>query len=308
MARSNFTPENSRPPLKIGLSLHRLHFFGYNPDSYISIARKAEELGFESIWVGDHLVFPTTIPATYPYSPTGRGPHRPDLPWFDPLISLTYLAASTQRIKLATDVYLLPLRNPFVTAKSVSTLDLLTGGRVILGVGVGWLETEFKQVGEDFGNRGKRTDETIGILRRLWTEDIIEHQGPAYSFGPVHFEPKPVQRPVPIHVGGISAAAKRRAALLGDGWIGVGSIQENVAKDVEEVRHMRLRAGLEGHSFEITLSASNPTVDRLQELYEMGVDRVTVIPWPWPEPEPPFGLLHAIDGMERFASDIIAKL
>ncbi len=298
----------TRPRLKVGLNLHRLHFFGRDPDAYTAVARKAEELGFESLWVGDHLAFPEEIPPTYPYSPDGRGPHRPDLPWYDAFVSLTHLAAATKNLRLGTDVYILPLRHPFVTARSVATLDLLSRGRVTLGIGVGWLETEFEATGEAFRNRGRRTDEMVQIMRRLWTEDTVEHHGEFYDFAPVKFEPKPDQKPVPIVVGGNSQGALRRAARLCDGWVGVSAALDDIPGTIRRLHEMRAEYGREETPFEITLSPPAPTVEQYRRFYEMGVDRVSATPWPWPEPGPDFTLEEALGSMERFAENVLQNL
>src|SRR5439155_10170813 len=173
--------------MKFGYSL-----FGLGPRSFADVARAADAAGFESIWMAEHLVFPSEFGSVYPYSESGSPPVNPSTHLFDAWVSLGYMAAVTTNIHLATNVYILPLRSPFVTARALVTLDRLSGGRVILGAGVGWLKEEFVVAGEDWENRGKRTDEIVEILRKLWTEPTIEHHGTYYDFGPVKFEPKPV--------------------------------------------------------------------------------------------------------------------
>ena len=188
------------------------------------VARIYEDNGLESLWVPEHLVFPATMPPRYPYTDSGYPVVTPDTPTYDPWVVLAYVAAATERIRLATNVFILPLRHPLQTARSVVTVDRVSGGRVTLGIGVGWLPDEFEYLEVDFAGRGRRTDAAIGAIRRLWSEDVIEVHDEHFDFGPVKFNPKPLQKPsIPIEVGGSSKPALRRAGRLGDGWIEIGS-------------------------------------------------------------------------------------
>ena len=211
--------------MRFGLSVS-----GVSPRHYAALAQEAEALGFESIWVPDHLVFPEALPADYLYTEDGVPPIDASTAVYDPWVLLGAMAAVTERIRFGTNVYVLPLRHPVVTARGVLTVDRLSRGRVTLGIGVGWLRDEFDIVGLDPRNRGRRTDEIIPLLRRLWSEEVIEHHGEHYDLPAVRFEPKPFQQPIPIEVGGTSPAALRRAGLLGDGWIEIGS------RDADELR------------------------------------------------------------------------
>src|SRR5690606_32554688 len=189
-------------------------------------AVRAEQRGFESVWLPDHLVMPSPIPKSYPYLNDEHGNPRlsADAPLFDPWVVMGYLAALTTHLRFGTAVYLLALRDPIAVARALVTLDHLSGGRVTLGVGVGWLKEEFEALGVPFGKRGQLTDEAIGLLRRLWSEPVISHQSEFFSIGPVGFAPKPLrQSGIPVEVGGASPAALRRAGLIGDGWIDAGS-------------------------------------------------------------------------------------
>ena len=262
---------------RCGLSL-----IGLSPRHYGDVAAAAEAAGFDSIWVPEHVVFPSRIPAQYPYTPDGDAGYPASTPLFDPWVSLSYIACATSTVRLGTHVCILPLRHPFLTARALVTLDRLSGGRVILGAGVGWLETEFEALGEDFHSRGRRADEIIPLLRRLWTEDEIEHHGEHFSFEPVHFDPKPVQKPaIPIHVGGSSRAALRRAASLGDGYIDIGATSvDDVRARLEVIDKHRLDAGRSDLPFEVTVSAELFD-DRSQHerLAEIGVARILAHPW-----------------------------
>jgi probable F420-dependent oxidoreductase len=288
--------------MKIGLSLHRLHRFGFDPSAYVAIARRAEQLGFESLWVGDHLAFPETLPLTYPYTLDGRGPQEAGMPWLDPWITLTYLAAATERLRLGTDIYILPLRSPFVTAKAVSTLDILSKGRVTLGVGVGWCEPEFEAVGQDFHNRGRRCDELIDAIRALWTQDVVTFRGAHYAFDAVKFEPKPVQKPTPpIHYGGNSPVALRRIAERCDGWICAPESFETVQGCMTTLGELRKKAGRAHLPFEVTKSFVWPvSPDEIRRHQDIGVERFIMSPWRGPSGAIP--LDQALDEMDQMAA------
>lgn len=293
--------------MKFGLSL-----FGYGPQHYPDVALAAEANGFESVWMSEHLVFPEVVPLDYPYTDSGAPPATSDLPLYDPWVILAAVAQATERIRLGTNVYILPLRHPLITARAVVTLDRLSKGRVILGVGVGWLEDEFTMLGESFSDRGGRTDEIIHILRRLWTEDVIYHRGEHLQFGPLKFQPKPRHGTIPIEVGGVSGRALRRAGALGDGWIEVGSKSlSEMADRLSIVRAVRSDAGREGLPFEVTVIPRSDewgrTADGIRQLSELGVTRVIVGPYfegtsGLPTPE------SATAWITRYADEVIAKI
>ena len=164
-------------------------------------------------------------------------------------MALAAVASATSRIRLGTGVFILTLRHPIATARSVMTLDRVSRGRAILGVGVGWLEEEFAVLGQSFADRGDRADESIDVIRRLFAEDVVEHHGRHFDFEAVRFEPKPVQRPVPIEVGGTSGAALRRAGRLGDGWIELGSADlDEISARLAVIEDARRQAGRTGPS------------------------------------------------------------
>ena len=201
------------------------------PENLRTVAQRAEDLGFDSVWVGDHVVIPHQVGSNYPYTAdgappmTGAGAYSPRVTYFDALGALTYVAACTQRVRLATNCLILPYRNPVITAKQLATLDVLSGGRLILGVGVGWLEEEYKYLGLDtWEQRGAVTDEYIQLYQELWTKEDPEFQGKHYQVSGAGFYPKPVQKPYPpFWVGGHSGPAMRRAAKYCDGWVPLGA-------------------------------------------------------------------------------------
>ena len=188
------------------------------PELLAVVGRQAEERGFGGIWVGEHVVLFEEYASSYPYSDDGRIPAPPGTGLLEPLNTLSFLAAHTSTVRLGTAMVLLPQRNPVYTAKEVATLDWLSGGRVDLGIGVGWLEEEFRAVDVPWPRRGRRTDEYLEVLQTLWTDETSQFEGEFYSLAPCQMFPKPVQSPVPIHIGGESDAALRRVARAGHGW------------------------------------------------------------------------------------------
>jgi probable F420-dependent oxidoreductase len=188
------------------------------PELLATVGREAEERGFATLWVGEHVVLFEEYASSYPYADDGKIPAPPGSGLLEPLNTLTFLAAHTTRIRLGTAMVLLPQRNPVYTAKEVATLDWLSGGRVDFGVGVGWLEEEFRAVGVPWPRRGRRTDEYLEVLHTLWTDDTSQFDGEFYTLDPCQMFPKPVQSPVPIHIGGESDAALARVARAGRGW------------------------------------------------------------------------------------------
>jgi probable F420-dependent oxidoreductase len=207
-------------------------------------------------------------------------PVPPTTPVFDCFAYLSYLAGRTERVRLGTHVYLMGLRHPFVAARAVQTLDVVSGGRAEVGVGAGWLESECRAAGIDFGARGRRLDETLAVCKRLWTDPEVEHHGEFFEFEPVVFEPKPVQRPwPPIHVGGESEAALRRAAREGDGWIGLEHTVASVKAPVARLRRLRAEAGREASPLTVTVMAAPSGRAEIEAWETAGVDRLIVAPW-----------------------------
>jgi probable F420-dependent oxidoreductase len=289
--------------VKFGLSM-----FGLSPRYYPEIAAAAEANGFESVWMPEHLVLPAEVPPTYLYTESGYPPIDSRTPMFDPWVVLATVAEATSTIRLATNVYILPLRHPLVTARAVTTLDRVSGGRVTLGIGVGWLQEEFELVGQNFHNRGKRTDEIIPLLREMWSRDndIIEHHGEHYNLMPFRFQPKPVQKPgIPIEVGGSSKAALRRAGQVGDGWVEIGAKEPAVLADmIGTVMRHREEAGRADLPFEVT-GGMGRTLDEVRQAQDIGVTRVNL------GPSMGNAALSVADFTEftaRYADEVIANL
>jgi probable F420-dependent oxidoreductase len=243
---------------------------GADPVALRDLAQTAEELGYDALWVSDHVVVPARIESTYPYSPDGRFRLGPTAPYFEPLTALTYLAGCTRRIRLGTHVLILPYRNPVVMAKEIATLDVLSGGRVDLGIGVGWMREEFEALGYDYyERRGAVTDEQLRLMKRLWTEELPSFEGEFYRFAPLGAHPHPHQRPhPPIWVGGHTPAAIRRAGRLGDGWLPIGARPpadlppEEVAAGVAALRAAAARAGRDPSALRVCFSTGVALADR----------------------------------------------
>ncbi|MFQ5878719.1 MAG: LLM class F420-dependent oxidoreductase, partial [Dehalococcoidia bacterium] len=208
-----------------------------NRETITTVARQAEELGYDAINVTDHLIFPTQIRSPYPYTPERRFLAPTDAPYMESLTLLSFLAACTERIRLATSVLVLPQRHPVEVARMFACIDVLSGGRVTVGIGSGWLAEEFALLGVPFERRGYRTNEYIQLLKVLWTEDDPRFQGEFYSIAEARFAPKPVQKPhPPIWIGGHSRMALERAGRFADGWLAVDVGDQPLGTVVEQFK------------------------------------------------------------------------
>jgi probable F420-dependent oxidoreductase len=270
------------------------------PEGAVALARTAEENGFESLWTVEHVVVPAGYQSAYPYSPTGRMPGDETAPIPDPLIWLAYVAAETRTIRLATGILILSQRNPVITAKAIATLDVLSGGRVELGVGAGWLKEEFDALGVPFEERGERLDEAIQALRALWTEDKPTFKGRHFSFEEAICRPQPVQGSVPIHVGGHTPRAARRAGELGDGFFPGRGRAEDLEPLLASVRRHAEAAGRDPDAIEVTAGGAMDA-DGVKRLADLGVHRVVIPPLAWDTE----GLKTQLG---RFAEDVIARV
>ena len=260
--------------MKFGIALGRL-----NPAFFIDCTLEADRLGFESVWLPEHLVF-TSRMSRSPHPGEEHPPVPPTTPIFDAFAYLAYLAGRTERVRLGTHVYNIGLRHPFVAARAVQTLDLVSGGRAEFGVGASWLEEEWVAAGLDFRRRGRRVDEALVVCKRLWTEDEVSHHGEFFDFDGVVFEPKPQQRPwPPILIGGESDAALRRAARLGDGWIGMNHDFESGARQVARLRVLLANEVRDPARFQVCLGGPVTAPDDVRRWEDLGVTRLIVSPW-----------------------------
>jgi probable F420-dependent oxidoreductase len=282
----------------------------------LGLARAADRLGYDTVAVSDHIFY-ADYDASYPYSDTGSPPYQPDTHWPDVWVTIGAMAAVTERVNFATNVYIPPARDLFTVAKAVSTAAVLAGDRVRFGVGVGWCKDEFVQTGQDFHSRGRRLDEMIPALRTLWQGGMVEYHGRSYDFGPLRISPTPSQ-PVPVYIGGDSDAALARAARIGDGWIGNRIYSEDQLGELLD----RLSHHLSGHGRTlddlrvIAPIGAMPSADLYRRWHERGVDGTMAAPWWLATPEETAkygtkrtgGLALKVATMERFAEEVIAKM
>lgn len=245
------------------------------PEPFGHLVTTAEQNGFESAWTIEHVVIPVGYQATYPYDPSGKIPLPNDTPMPDPLLPLAYAAALTKTIKLGTGIVILPQRHPFYMAKEAATLDRLSGGRLLLGIGVGWLKEEFDALGIPFEERAARTDETMRAMRSLWKGEPEAFDSEFFSWGPVESQPKPV-RPegVPIVIGGHSKAAARRAARYGDGFFPGVFSAEQLRGLLAVMNEECERVGRDPSTIEITAVLGAPEQEQVEAMAAAGADRL----------------------------------
>lgn len=271
------------------------------PDGAIELARIAEEVGFESLWTVEHTVVPTGYTSTYPYSETGKMPGNEQAEIPDPLVWLAYVAAVTTHLRLATGVLILPQRNPVTLAKELATLDVLSNGRMELGIGVGWLREEFDALGVPFEDRGARTDDYVAALRTLWAPDDDTYHGPYVAFDDANSYPKPVQPGgIPVVVGGHTTVAARRAGRLGDGFFPGAFRPGELEPLLDTMQHAARDAGRDPAAIEVTAGGAFD-YDGAARLADAGVDRLVIPPLA-------FDLENLRPRLTAFADGVVAKL
>ncbi|MGE0826607.1 MAG: LLM class F420-dependent oxidoreductase [Candidatus Binatia bacterium] len=280
------------------------------PELLTQVAQKAEALGFESVWIPEHLAVPVTITSRYPYSADGKFPGGPGAALHDPFVALSFVAACTKTIKLGTGVFVLPLRNPLAAAKAAASVDVLSQGRLLFGIGIGWCEDEFNAVGMSFKDRAARTRETITMMKALWTDETPQFSGRFHSFAPVGFNPKPVQKPhPPIIFGGESRPALKRVAELGDGWFGFRYTPDSLKPQLGLLKELTDKAGRQFSQLEITIAPENGahlTVDTVKRFADAGVHRLMTFA-PGFVPRAKFDS-ELYPQMEKFANEVMAKV
>jgi probable F420-dependent oxidoreductase len=275
---------------------------GFSPvDHYVPLARAADESGWEMICVSDHVVNPKTIESVYPYTKDGARRWEPFTPWSDPWVAIGAMAGVTERLRFTTNVYVLPMRTPFAVAKTVGTAAAISGGRVALGVGMGWMEEEFRLMEQPFARRGKRADEMLEVLRKLWAGGWVEHHGDFYDFDEVEVTPAPGH--VPVYVGGLSEAALQRAAR-NDGWISDLHSMAELEELIGRIRSMRAPDAGDLHVLASCRDAWD--LDGYRRLEAIGVTHLVTQPWLFYAGDTQ-DVAARVDGIHRFADDIIAK-
>ena len=305
--------------MKLGVQLPNIGLLeGREP--YVRIARAAEELGYDSVWSGDHVVYPVESRSPYPYHAGGAYSPEP-LVAYDALIALAVVAGCTERVELGTGVLVLPQRNPLLTAKQLASLDSLSNGRVILGAGAGWLAEEFAALdAAPFAERGAVLEEWVAILRACWGERQPAFEGRFYRFDPIHFDPRPA-RPIPILIGGNSPAALRRAGRIGDGWFGTGLTLAEARDAIATVRDAAEAAGRDPAALTIgcgttvrlgpeerdhprhVLGTPPQAAERIHALAALGFDHVELRFAPMRDPAGP-SLARTLEMIELFATEV----
>jgi probable F420-dependent oxidoreductase len=305
-------------------------------ETFRKVSARAEEIGFHAIWIADHVLFPQSSEVAHPFgynANTGRDDDnrtethnvRSHDPVFECLSTLSYLAALTSRVKIGMGVLVIPYRNPVLAAKMLATIDVLSGGRIIVTAGVGWLKEAFTALGADYDHRGKVTDEYIDLMKVIWTDPQPRYDGEFYQLEPgLEFHPMPVQKPhVPIWVGGVSNPALRRAATRGTGWLGVYQTLEDTAD-----MHARLTRLLQERDrdpadftlahrlrFQVTdrgdggdqpcIGSPQKIADSIRRYHDLGVEHLLLAPPPGPSTQ---ALLEQADRFEAQVKPLVADL
>ena len=264
------------------LGLHALGIgTGAKREVIDAVAVAAERAGFATLWAGEHVVMVDASASRYPYSDDGRIAVPAEADWIDPLIGLSFVAAATSTIQIATGVLLLPEHNPVLVAKQAATLDTLSGGRLTLGVGIGWSREEFDALGVPFERRGARTKEYVDAMRTLWRDDVASFDGEFVAFDSVRVNPKPVRGRVPIVLGGNSDAALRRVAAWGDGWYGfnVDGVDE-VAERVGFLQERCDENGRDRHELRLAVALRDLKPGDAPLLASLGIDELVLVEAP----------------------------
>ena len=276
------------------------------PEDLVPIALAAEEFGFEAVSFSDHVVYPETLDTPYPYTADGSRRYDETTEFPDPWVVAGALSSVTKRLRFNTNVFVLPMRNPFLAAKQIATAAAMSQGRITLTIGVGWSNVEFELVGQSFARRGARADEMLEVMRILWSGERVEYEGEFYRFDRLKLTPPFPPSPIPVWVGGISDLALRRAAR-NDGWLSDLQTSSEILECVNRVQGYRRELGRD-EFFDVMASANDAAdVDGYRRLGEGGVTHVLTMPWVFYH-----GLTEdvtkKVDGIKRFAEDVIAKM
>jgi probable F420-dependent oxidoreductase len=277
-----------------------LHALGIGPGAHRevidAVAVAAEAEGFSTLWSGEHVVMVDRSESHYPYSADGQIAVPAEADWLDPLVGLSFVAAATRRIGLATGVLLVPEHNPLLLAKQAASLDTLSGGRLTLGVGIGWSREEFAALGVPFARRGVRTAEYVAAMRVLWREDVASFDGEFVAFESVRVNPKPFRRrQIPVVLGGNSDAALRRVAAWGDGWYGfnlagVGAVRERLTV----LRELCREQGRDVGALHLAVALDGGEPNDVAALAELGIDELVLVEAPPEDPDAAAGWVHGL--------------
>ena len=278
----------------------------YHPiDQLVPLARAAEEAGFAALSLADHVVDLETIATPYPYTRDGGRRWKPEVDWPDPWVTIGALSQVTTELRFFTSIYVAAMRSPFQVAKSVGTAAVLSGNRVALGVGIGWCREEFEVLEQEFGTRGRRTDEALDLIRRLWEPGTASFEGQFWTAPSMRMEPTPTER-VPIFVGGLSEAGFARAARH-DGWVGDLCTIEEGAGWAASLRDHREAIGATGDFSVIVALTDAITPDDFRRATDLGMTDTMTAPWAYYHGLDAT-LEQKLDGIARFADDVIGPL
>jgi len=286
-----------------------------HPDHFLELAPVAEEHGWDGFALSDHVVNPDVIEAKYPYNEDGSRMWDHAAPWPDVWVATGMMAAVTKTLRFMQSVYVLPMRDPFTVAKALGTCARMSGHRVSLGFGLGWMHDEFEVLGQPFAQRGARADEMIEVMRKLWTGEVVEHHGRFYDFAPLSMSPG-LEQDVPLVVGGISEAALRRVARIGDGWAPAYLTVDGVRQGLERIRALQAEVGRAGHPLEVYTSCIDAAdLDGFRRMEDAGVTHLIATPWirydgtlDYREIAKGASMDEMRDALRRFADEVIAKM
>ncbi|HPG27537.1 MAG: LLM class F420-dependent oxidoreductase [Spirochaetaceae bacterium] len=276
------------------------------PQHLVKLAIAAEEAGYEALTFSDHVVYPETLDTPYPYTEDGVRRYDETSQFPDPWVVVGALSAVTTRLRFTTNAFVLPLRNPFVVAKQLATAAALSNDRITLTIGVGWSQVEFELAGQEFKRRGKRADEMLELMRKLWSGDWVEFDGEFYQCRKLKMTPPVPTRPIPVWVGGISDMALRRAAR-NDGWLSDLQTSDEIIECIGKIREYRRALGKPPECPVLASASDAHDLDGYRRIEEGGVTHVLTMPWAFYH-----GLTDDIekkvDGIKRYAEDVVQKM
>jgi len=271
-------------------------------EQVVGLARKAEEIGLESVWTFEHVIVPVDYHSKYPYSQDGKMGVTPDTPFIDPLIALTLVAAHTKTIRLGTGVNILPQVNPLLLAKQAASLDVVSGGRFMLGLGIGWLREEFEAMGTPFERRGARFDDYIEAMRKVWSPGVVEHESEFVRWTGFKSNPLPRQDPFPVVIGGSKGKALERVAKYGQGWFVPTLSADDLAVQLKALGEACAKEGRRVDEIEIScMWAPAMGLDSISRFRDAGASRLIV-------PLQAVGGANPIEGLDELGSEVVAKL
>lgn len=275
-------------PINVGIT---------DPAMIRAVARGAEAAGVESVWTFEHAIVPVDYASKYPYSKTGKMPANPETPFIDPFLALAYVAGCTKTLKIGTGVNILPQANPLTFAKQVASLDTLSGGRFVLGVGVGWLREEYAAMGTPFERRGARFNDYLVAMKKVWTGDVVEHDSDFITWSGFKSLPTPAQKPhPPILVGGGTDAAFRRVVRHGTGWVAPSRDPEQLGRQLQRLRRIATELDRDPASVSVTaITLGEMKAETLEEYAALGVERVVVSALAYAGPDGPAKLAALVE-------------